>query len=79
MSERAQIGAFIDIEINVQRINRDDGGQRCYAIGDIVALGNEGVTNAAADGRGDASETQVQLRSVQRCLGGVDLRFAGIA
>ncbi|MNM59971.1 hypothetical protein D3C81_712380 [compost metagenome] len=76
--ERAQIGAFINIEIDVQRIDGNDGRQGRHAAGDIVALGDENLADSSADRRRDARETEFQLRGVKRGPGGVDLCLASM-
>src|SRR5262249_24009691 len=49
-------GCLIDVEINVHRIQRDDGGQKRLIGKGQVAASEECATNSSGDGRGDTGE-----------------------
>ena len=74
-----QVGALVDIEVHVQRIDRDDAGQRGDAIGDVVALGDLDMPDTPADRCRPPREAEIQLRRVEGGPGRIDLGLAGIA
>ena len=70
----AQHRVFVHVEVGVHRVHRHDRGEQ-GAAGQVarlnqVAHGDEVAADAAADGRGDLGEAQVQLGSFHGCLQG---------
>src|SRR3546814_18557305 len=58
VGERAKIGRLVDVEFDVERIDRDDGGERRHrlAAGNQIAAGDENLADPA---RADRKSTRL--------------------
>src|SRR3546814_11108146 len=64
VGERAKIGRLVDVEFDVERIDRDDGGERRrrLAAGNQIAAGDENLADPARAGRFAAGLAKVERR-----------------
>src|SRR5690606_26712886 len=71
--------ALVGVEVGVDLVGGDHGGQQRLAGTDQVALGDLGTADAAVDGRGDTGEAEVELGVLQLRLdrGDRGLGFGG--
>ena len=61
-------GALVDVEIEINRIERDDRRQKGLVGGDEIAFGDQPAADAAAHRSANLSETQVQPPGPSRSL-----------
>ena len=64
---------FVDVDVGVHGIERNDGGQQGLVLGDEVAEREVIAAHLAVDGRGHLAEIQIELVGLQAGLGGFDL------
>lgn len=77
---KAEIGGFVDVEIDVERVGRDNRGEErrsaCIAAGDEIAFCDENPVDAPCNRCGDAGEGEIEFGGRDGNLGDVDLRLA---
>ncbi|MNH00632.1 hypothetical protein D3C79_598310 [compost metagenome] len=67
-----EVHALVGVEVGVDLVGGHHAGQRGDIGGDDVAGGELGAADAAADGRGDTGEAEVQACQVELGLDRVD-------
>ena len=72
-----EIGTLVDVEVEVDRIERDDVGEHRLVGVDEVADGDELARDPAGERRLDLGELEVEPRLAQGRLGAVELGAGG--
>src|SRR5205085_318723 len=68
-----EIGALVDVEVEIDRIHRNDIGQDGVVGVDQIALGNQAPRQPSGNRGANFGELQVELGAVQGCLRPVDV------
>ena len=68
-----QIGSLVHVEVEIDRIERDDRGQKRRIGGDEIARRDQVAAGASGDGGADFGEAEVQARGPDRGLSALEV------